>query len=109
MTIVGSDLFHLLEEVLPHRFGGTVGDYQLVEEQDDRGLPHYTLFVSPGVGPVDEKALVANLFEELGKLRSPYRLMVDLWAQADVLQVERRRPFPTARGKVLPFRALGPR
>jgi hypothetical protein len=39
VTVAGGDLFHLLEEVLPRRFGGAVGDYQLVEAQDARGLP----------------------------------------------------------------------
>jgi hypothetical protein len=108
VTFLAGDLFHLLEEVLPGRFGGTVGDYQLVEAQDDRGLPHYTLRISPEVGPLDEAAVVAGFLDELGQLRSHYRFMADLWARAEVLHVMRSRPEPTARGKVLPFRALGP-
>jgi hypothetical protein len=108
VTLVGGDLFHLLEEVLPKRFGGAVGDYQLVEAQDAHGLPRYTLRVSPEVGALDEMAVVATFLDELGKLRTEYRFMADLWARADILRVKRRRPLPTARGKVLPFRALGP-
>ncbi len=108
MTFVGADLVLVLEEVLPRRFGGTVADYQLLEEQDARGLPRYALLVSPAVGTVDEKALVSTFLGELGKLRSHYRFMTALWARADILRVERRQPVATGRGKILPFRPLGP-
>jgi hypothetical protein len=37
-----------------------------------------------------------------------YRFMTDLWSQAEILHVMRCRPEPTVRGKILPFRALGP-
>jgi hypothetical protein len=108
VTFVGADLFRLLEEVFPKRFGGAVGDYQLVEEQDERGVPRYRLLVSPEVGPLDDRSVVAALLEELGKLSGHYRLMAGMWSQVDVLEVQRRRPLPTARGKVFPFRTLGP-
>lgn len=108
VTLIGSDLFHLLEEVLPKRFGGGVGDYQLVEAQDAQGLPRYTLRISPEVGALDETAAVAGLLNELGKLRPQYRFMADLWARADIVRVTRCHPIPTARGKILPFRTLGP-
>ena len=107
VTIVGADLYHLIEEVLPKRFGGTLADYQLVEEQDARGLPQYALIVSPEVGMLNENALAETFLEELGKMKSSYRLMVDLWVQADSLRVKRRRPLATGRGKILPFRTLG--
>jgi hypothetical protein len=81
-----------------------VTDYQLVEDQDARGVPHYTLFISPEIGPLDEKTIVALFLKELGRLKNHYRYMVNLWAQADILHVERQRPLATARGKVLPFR-----
>jgi hypothetical protein len=109
VTFVGADLFHLLEDVLPRRFGGSLTDYQLVEEQDARGEPRYTLFVSPEVALRDEKELVEGFLEELGKLKNHYRYMVSLWAQADVLHVKRQRPLPTGRGKILPYRTLGAR
>jgi hypothetical protein len=108
VTFIGSDFFHLLEETLPKKFGGSVGDYQLVEEQDDRGRPHCSVLVSPEVGALDEKELVATVLKEMGRGRDGRRLMAHHWAQADILQVRRRQPVPTARGKVLPFRTLGP-
>src|SRR5262249_10453219 len=57
MTFIGADLFELIEEILPRHFGGSAMDYQLVERQDAAGLPHYNLFVSPSVGPIDEHRL----------------------------------------------------
>jgi len=107
VTFVGGDLFRLMEEILPKRFGGTLGDYQLVEEQDVHGLPRYTLLVSPEVGPVEDKLLVSALLEELGKMKGAYHLMAGIWSRADIIQVKREQPRPTPRGKILPFRALG--
>lgn len=107
MTILGSDLYPVLEDVLPRRFGGAVGDYQLVERQDERGLPRYELLVNPRVGRVDERALIRLLLNELRAARPPYRFMLDQWSQADALAVRREPPIVSDRGKVLPFRALG--
>jgi hypothetical protein len=106
MTFVGADLFELLEGEFPQRFGGSAGDYQLLEEQDANGLPVYRLLVSPEVGPLDDAALVDAFLDALAAMRNHYRYMVTAWREADVLRVERRRPEATARGKVLPFRTL---
>jgi len=109
VTFAGSDLIRVIEDVLPREFGGGVTDYQLIERQDARGLPRYTLLVSPSVGPVDERAVATTFLEELARVRSHYRYMVNLWTQSDgILRVERRQPVPTAGGKMLPFRTLGP-
>jgi hypothetical protein len=107
-TILVADLHRLLEDVLPRRFGGTSTDYQLVEEQSDRGLPRYVLVVSPEVGVIDERALVQGLLDEVSRLRRPYAFMVGQWAQGGAIHVRRERPRLTARGKLLPFRTLGP-
>jgi len=104
VTFAGSDIFHLIEDVLPRKFGGSIADYQLVESQDERGLPRCLLLVSPGLGNMDETAIVATVLEELGKMKGSYRLMASLWRQSGILKVERRSPPVTARGKVLPFR-----
>jgi hypothetical protein len=109
MTILGGDLFRVLEESLRPRLGGAVTDYQLVEEQDAAGSPRYALLVSPEIGPLDERQLVRMFLDALGGLRHHYRFMTNLWAEAGVVTVQRRRPIPTGRGKVLPFRTLGPR
>ena len=109
VTFIVADIYHLVEEVLPKKFGGKITDYQLIEEQTDQGLPHYNLLVSPAVGELDGKALVAEFLEELSKMKGSYRLMANMWAQADILHVKRQYPLSSARGKVLPFRKHGHR
>ncbi|MFZ0428950.1 MAG: hypothetical protein WAO20_12605 [Acidobacteriota bacterium] len=106
MTFFGPDLIRLLEHVLPQRFGGVMTDYQLIEEEDARGLCRYALLVSPEVGTVEEDDLVATFLEELGKMRRYYGFKVDLWSRAGTLEVRRQRPLITSRGKTLPFRAV---
>jgi hypothetical protein len=108
VTFVAADLYRVIEEALPRRVGGAVTDYQLVEAQDARGIPRYTLYVSPDVGPVADSTVIATFLEELGKLTNHYRYMVNLWDQPDMIRVQRARPLVTSRGKVLPFRTLGP-
>jgi hypothetical protein len=102
-TILTADLYPLLETVLPGKFGGAPGDYQLIEEQNRSGLTRYCLVVSPRVGAVEAERLMQGFLEELGKLRDPYRLMIQMWLQARVLHVRREHPLATSRGKVLPF------
>jgi hypothetical protein len=102
-TVLTTDLYLLLEDVLPKRFGGATGDYQLVEDRDGFGLTRYNLLVSPRVGPMQEQALVDGFLEELAKLKGEYRLMSRIWAQAEVLRIKRQQPRPTSRGKVLLF------
>ncbi len=109
VTFVGADLQRLLEKTLPERFGGGVGDYQLLEEQDSQGLPRYTLVVSPALGSLEEDRLCAAFLEELRRINGSYRLMVNLWNQGDLLKVSRRPPVVTGRGKILPFITLGSR
>jgi hypothetical protein len=106
VTILGSDLYRLVEDVLPRAFGGAVGDYQVVERQDPHGRPAYALLVSPRVGKIDEDAVLRRLLDELRILRPPYRFMVDQWIQSGAFQVRRAPPVVSGRGKVLAFRTL---
>jgi hypothetical protein len=107
VTFFDSDILHLLEVVLPARWGGSLADYQLVEEQSPDGVSRYALLVSPELGPLDEAALGTSFLHELGKLKRSYRFMANQWAVTGALRVQRSRPEPGARGKVLPFRTLG--
>jgi hypothetical protein len=107
MTFVGADLFDLLEGVLPQRFGGTAGDYQLVEDQDAEGLTRYRLLIRPEIGTLDDSEVIAVFLEGLAAKRKHYRYMATAWHDAGLLQVERRPPVVTGRGKVFPFRTLG--
>src|SRR5207248_5736504 len=59
VTLVGSEMVHILEEVLPSRFGGSPLDYQLVEEEDEQGFTRLGLVVSPRIEIADEAAVIA--------------------------------------------------
>ncbi len=106
MTVRGADLYPIVEEVLPRRFGGLPGHYQFVEGQGSDGLAQYRLIVSPEVGPVDTEAVRTAFIQELRAMEKSYRHMVDLWSAAGAVTVVRRSPYATGMGKVLPFRTL---
>jgi hypothetical protein len=102
VTLAVSDLYPIVEGELPRRFGGGVGDFQLVESQDDAGVSRLRLRVDPSVGPLDEGVLREALLEAIGAKRSCYGFMADMLRKADALDVERRPAERTAAGKVLP-------
>lgn len=106
VTFLGPDLAHVLEAVLPRRFGGVPTDYQIVEEEDTAGLTRYRLLVSPNLGPLDERAVVETFLGMLARQRPPYRFMVEQWRRTGVLTVERRHPVRTPSGKLLAFRSV---
>jgi hypothetical protein len=103
MTFVGTDMVRIIEQVLPSRFGGSSTDYQMLEEEDEKGHTRMTILVNPDVGPLDEKSLIDIVLAELSKGHDTRRMMAEVWSQADTLRVERARPVPTARGKLLPL------
>ena len=49
VTLVGSDMERVLESVLPARFGGSALDYQLAEEEDERGFTRIVVRVAPSI------------------------------------------------------------
>jgi hypothetical protein len=98
---LGSDLLTLVESLLPARFGGGPGDYQLVEEELE-GLPKVSVVVHPSLGDLDDGEVVAAV---LSHLRSERRnqLMADIWRDGGTLRVVRREPHMTSAGKILPL------
>jgi len=100
-TFAVADLDHLLEQVLPRRFGGSHADYQLIEEQDAAGTPILRLLVGPAVDPVDEAAVRSVFLSELARLKSSYGFMVQEVVDMDGLRIERSPPQVSASGKVL--------
>jgi hypothetical protein len=107
-TFLGADLYELIEEILPRRFGGSAIDYQIVEREDQRGQPRYDLLVSPRVGAIDEQRLRQAFLRELAKRQNWYRWTTRIWDETGALRVIREQPVATPAGKVLPFRTLGP-
>jgi hypothetical protein len=103
MTFIQLDLLHVLEEVLPARFGGMGADYQVVEEEDREGILRLTLGVSPRVGAVDLDAVRAAFLDALARQPGAPRAGVEVWRRAETVRVVRRPPVPTSAGKILPF------
>jgi hypothetical protein len=104
VTFMGSMLHELLEQTLPARFGGSPLDYQLVEEEED-GITRVSVLVSPRLGAVDEAAVVDAVLRHLG-FADWSRRQADLWRQNRTLRVQRREPYATRAGKILPLHVL---
>jgi hypothetical protein len=101
MTFLDTDVIRVLEEVLPERFGGGPTDYQLVEEEGDKGQPRLRLLVHPSVGPLDAAALADAFLTAIGGTSDATRVMELQWRDAGLLRVERCPPRTTASGKIL--------
>ena len=103
MTFVGTDMVRIIEEVLPSKFGGSSTDYQMVEEEDERGKTHMSVIVNPKVGDIDEAELKKTILDELAKGADTQRMMAQVWSQSKTLRVKRIRPYTTDAGKLLPL------
>jgi hypothetical protein len=104
-TFLGGELHTLVEQTLPARFGGAPTDYQLVEEERD-GLPEVVIVVSPRVGVVDERGLVAAVLEGVRSGPAYHRMMAGFWRDGETLRVVRREPHSTHSAKILPLHLL---
>ena len=96
-------MVRILEEVLPGRFGGSALDYQLMEEEDDRGFTRLSIVVSPKVRLADERQIVDTVIEALGHGEADAVISKRMWEQAGTIQVKRMEPVWTKRGKLLPL------
>ena len=104
MNYSGTDLFALLENIIPSEFGGGPGDYQLVEEEDDQGQTRLTLMVRPDVGAVDETKLLSRLQHLLAQGSPNNSFMATVWKESGTFRIKRETPYASDRGKVLPLR-----
>jgi hypothetical protein len=103
VTLIGNELMHLLEEVLPARFGGTPLDYQMVEREDEQGLTRLFVLIHPRIELADEQQvvdLVLDAMRESSPMADAARVE---WQQMETVRVQRAEPMTTARGKVLPL------
>ncbi len=101
VTLVGNDAQHILEELLPSRFGGTLQDYQLQEGEDAQGSVRISLVVSPRVGPADEQELARVFLQGLGDCSNTFAAA--MWSGNHALKIVRRDPLWTKRGKYMPI------
>ena len=101
ITFMDTDVVRILEEVLPHRFGGGPSDYQLVEGVMDGERPRLRLLVHPIIGPVDSTTVSAVFLDALGAGSETEQLMAHRLREERLLEVERKAPYMTASGKIL--------
>jgi len=98
------ELYDLLETALPDRFGGGAGDYQLVEEEGDGGKSYLSLLIDPGIGPIDDAAVLDFLTAALASGSRNKRFMTGVWKDAGTFRILRQVPVTSSRGKILPLR-----
>ena len=101
VTLAGSDLVRILEEVLPAQFGGTPQDYQFLEAEDDAGFTRLSLLISPRLRIEDEQRVKETILHSIRKTGPGGVSAVGILQQADTLQIQRRDPVWTDRGKLL--------
>jgi hypothetical protein len=106
MTLVGSDIVRVLQEVLPRRFGGTPLDYQLLQEEESSGFTRLALLVHPRLAIADETAVSRAVMDELRTGDDASELARAVWKQAGTLSVRREVPGSTAAGKFMPLRVV---
>jgi hypothetical protein len=102
MNIAGIHLIKIIEEILPSKYGGDSTDYQILEDEDERGITRVNIIVSPIVGDIDEKDLLRTILSELNSGNNN-TFLPEIFSQSDTLCVKRIRPISTEMGKILPL------
>lgn len=105
MTLVGADLVRVLEQVLPARFGGHPGDYQLVEHEGP-AQTQLLLYVSPRIRLSSLQALKECFLDEIRRVYGG-TLASRVWRYTQALEVVLAEPLTTSTGKVLTLHLLG--
>ena len=85
------------------RFGGSALDYQLAEEEDDRGYTRIVLRIGPRVDIADEAAVKATVLDALATASISADLAGRLWNQAGAFVVRREQPQVGGGGKLMPL------
>lgn len=104
VTLAGSEMIRILEEVLPGRLGGGPQDYQLLEEEDDLGLTRLTILVNPTVPIARDQDVIDAMLDAVRTSSHAGGLASSFWQQAETFRVRRQAPIWTARGKLIPIR-----
>lgn len=103
VTLVGTEIVRILEEVLPARFGGSPLDYQMMEDEDEQGFTRLDLAISPRVGTVDEAVVIQVVLDALRQSSPTGDAARTMWQHANTIRVKRMEPTWTSRGKLLPL------
>ena len=103
VTLIGTEMLHVLEEVLPTRFGGSPLDYQMVEQEDEQGFTRLYVLISPSVVIADEQQVIEAILNALRKSSPMADAARTVWQQMQTIQVKRAEPILTERAKLLPL------
>ncbi|TBR14766.1 hypothetical protein EPO66_06600 [bacterium] len=109
MTFYGDEIANIIENVLPSKFGGSYLDYQFVEEEDENGITHLSIFVNPDMGEIDENNIIATVLSELRKGGDSQRVMAEVWCKTKSIIIKRNKPVFTKSGKLSPLHIKGGR
>jgi hypothetical protein len=101
MSLVGSEMVRILEEVLPERFGGSPVDYQLLEEEDQDGITRLSLLIHPRVNISSEREVIDVMLAALRKSSVSADAARSTWDQGNTFRVRREAPIWTGRGKLM--------
>jgi len=104
VTLVGSEMIRILEEVLPQRFGGSPQDFQLLEEEGEHGLTKLVILVHPRLEIASERDVVDAVLAAVDRGSDAGGVASTFWRQADTFRVRRQAPIWTERGKLIPIR-----
>ncbi len=103
VTLIGNEMLHILEEVLPARFGGSLLDYQLMEEEDEQGFTRTYLVISPRIEIADEGQVIDVVLNALTEQSPMADAARRVWQQAQTVRIKRMEPKATERGKFSPL------
>jgi hypothetical protein len=96
-------MLRILEQVLPARFGGNSLDYQMMEEEDERGFTSLYLLIHPRVKIEDEHAVIEVVLNGLRQSSPMADAARTVWQNAQSIRIKRQEPVWTAGGKLLPL------
>jgi hypothetical protein len=100
VTLVGSEMVRILEQVLPARFGGTPQDFQVLEEADEHGLTRLVLLVSPTLDIPSERLVIDTVLAAIKEGSEAGAVAQSFWQRAGTFKVRRQAPIWTAGGKL---------
>lgn len=102
-TFIGSDLIPLIQQTLPSEFGGNATDYQFIEEPDETGIPKLYMLINPDIHGIDEEKVRNIVFDALTSGEYSHSYSRSYWTQMKTIQIKRKHPIPTKRGKIVPL------
>jgi hypothetical protein len=103
VTLIGNEMLKILEEVLPAHFGGSPLDYQLMEQEDERGFTRLCLMISPSVEIADESLVIDRILKALRDSSPMADAARTVWQQAQSIQIKRAEPVWNARARLMPL------